>query len=58
MRLLFSACLVLLICSCSNIRKEDLGLARVSPNEKLVEQRKPLVLPSSLMEEQVPSYDN
>ena len=51
MRLLFSACLVLLICSCSNIRKEDLGLARVSPNEKLVEQRKPLVLPGGLMEE-------
>ena len=51
MRLLFGVCLVLLICSCSNIRKEDLGLARISPNEKLVEQRQPLVLPKELTEE-------
>lgn len=49
MRLLFGACLVLLVCGCANIRKEDLGLARVSPNEKLVEQRQPLILPDNLM---------
>ena len=43
--------LLFAVCSCSNIRKEDLGLARVSPDEKLVEQRQPLVLPKTLIEE-------
>ncbi|MBR1948558.1 MAG: hypothetical protein IKA30_02055 [Alphaproteobacteria bacterium] len=47
MRLFIICCLICLVCACSNIRKEDLGLARLSPNEKLVEQRQPLVFPSA-----------
>ena len=48
MRLFIIACFSVLVVACSNIRKEDLGLARLSPNEKLVEQRRPLVLPKNM----------
>ena len=48
MRLFVIACLSVLVAACSNIRKEDLGLARLSPNEKVVEQRQPLVLPKHI----------
>lgn len=51
MRIFLIITLFLVICACSNIRKEDLGLARLSPNEKLVEQRPLLVLPQGLIEE-------
>ena len=43
---LFVICfLSVLVLACTNIRKEDLGLARTSPNEKVVEIRQPLVMP-------------
>ena len=48
MRLFLLVCLVVWVSACSNIRKEDLGLARLSPNEKVVEQRAPLVLPKHM----------
>ena len=49
MKLALVFCLVVLISACSNIRKEDLGLARLSPNEKVVEQRQPLIIPDYLI---------
>lgn len=51
MKIFLMLFLLFAVCSCSNIRKEDLGLARISPDEKLVEQRKPLVLPDVLIKE-------
>ena len=51
MRLLSIFCLLGLLAGCSNIRKEDLGLARLSPNEKVVEQRAPLVFPKHINEQ-------
>ena len=36
---------VLFLAACSNVTKEDLGLARKSPNERLVEQRNVLSIP-------------
>ena len=44
-------CLTILIAACSNIRKEDLGLARTSPNEKIVETRQPLVIPNHVVKQ-------
>ena len=49
MKLALVFCLVVLSSACSNIRKEDLGLARLSPNEKVVEQRQPLIIPDYLI---------
>lgn len=34
-----------LLAACSNVTKDDLGLARKSPNERLVEQRDVLSIP-------------
>ena len=34
-----------LVAACSNVTKDDLGLARKSPNERLVEQRDLLSIP-------------
>ncbi len=34
-----------LVVACSNITKNDLGLAKKSPNERLVEQRDVLSIP-------------
>ncbi|MBE6443064.1 MAG: DUF3035 domain-containing protein [Alphaproteobacteria bacterium] len=34
-----------LVAACSNVTKDDLGLARKSPNERLVEQRDVLSIP-------------
>ena len=48
MKLLVLFSLTFLMISCSNIRKEDLGLARTSPNEKVVEQRQPLIMPEHI----------
>lgn len=33
------------LAACSNVTKEDLGLANTSPDERLVEERAPLSLP-------------
>lgn len=49
MKFMGICCLIILLGGCSNIRKEDLGLARTSPNEKLVEQRQPLVMPQHII---------
>ena len=49
MKKMIVVCLSVLIAGCSNIRKEDLGLARTSPNEKVVESRQPLVIPSHIV---------
>lgn len=51
MKVFIGICLMMFVCGCSNITKEDLGLANLSPNEKLVEQRQPLVLPDNLIDE-------
>lgn len=51
MRLFVVFGLVFFLLGCSNVRKEDLGLARVSPNEKVVEQRDPLIIPSYVFEQ-------
>ena len=49
MRYLSVIALILLLGACANIIKEDLGLARLSPNEKLVEQRPPLIIPDHII---------
>ena len=51
MKFIMLCCLCSLLSACSNIRKEDLGLARVSPNEKVVEQRQPLVIPNRIVKQ-------
>lgn len=38
-------CLVVSLVACANVTKEDLGIAKQSPDEKVVEQRSPLSLP-------------
>jgi hypothetical protein len=49
MKMVVVFCLMVLISSCSNITKKDLGLARLSPNEKEVEQRQPLIIPDYII---------
>ncbi len=38
-------CLLAFVAGCSGITKETLGIAKKSPNERVVETRKPLSLP-------------
>ena len=38
-------CLLAFVAGCSGITKETLGIAKKSPNETVVETRKPLSLP-------------
>ncbi len=45
MRILMVFCLILSVAACSGMTKEKLGLAKKTPNEKLVEQRAPLSMP-------------
>lgn len=45
MRFLLGILLLMSVAACSNITKEDLGLARKSPDETLVEKKAPLSLP-------------
>lgn len=45
MRIFLAFCLLVVLGACSNVTKDDLGLARRSPDERVVEQRKPLSLP-------------
>ena len=45
MRFIFAVLLVAVLSACSGVTKETLGIAKKTPNEKLVEQRAPLSLP-------------
>lgn len=45
MRVFLMVCLIAGLVACSSTTKEDLGLSRRSPDERLVEQKKPLSLP-------------
>lgn len=45
MRIVLILSLLIAVAACSGVTKEDLGLSRKSPDEKLVEQREPLSLP-------------
>lgn len=45
MRILFMFCMIAVLAACSGVTKEDLGLSKRSPDEKTVEQRRPLSLP-------------
>lgn len=45
MRILLMFCMIAVLAACSNVTKEDLGLSKRSPDERAVEQRRPLSLP-------------
>ena len=45
MRIVFGILVIALLSACSGVTKESLGIAKNSPNEKVVEQRNPLSLP-------------
>ena len=45
MRIVLMLSLLVAVAACSGVTKENLGLSRKSPNEKMVEQREPLSLP-------------
>lgn len=45
MRVFLMICMFAALAACSSTTKEDLGLARRSPDERAVEQRRPLSLP-------------
>lgn len=45
MKKIVIVCLLAFVAGCSGVTKESLGIANKAPNEKVVEQRKPLSLP-------------
>ena len=45
MKKIMIICLLAFVAGCSGVTKESLGIAKKAPNEKVVEQRKPLSLP-------------
>ena len=50
MKFVYVVLLIAVLSACSGVTKETLGIAKKSPNEKLVEQRAPLSLPPEFNE--------